>query len=59
MSANEQESDLEENPPNAEEAQLMEVLEDPDAIDVDFNHGRIAKIENLEILTRVETLCLR
>ena len=27
--------------------------------DVDLNHSRIGKIENLEVLVRVETLCLR
>ncbi|WAR15166.1 PP1R7-like protein, partial [Mya arenaria] len=35
------------------------VVVDVDALDVDFNHGRIAKIENLESLTQVENLCLR
>jgi Leucine-rich repeat (LRR) protein len=41
-----------------EEAEELCIL-DPDAFDVDLNHGRIAKIENLEGLRQVETLCLR
>jgi protein phosphatase 1 regulatory subunit 7 len=35
------------------------IVLDPDATEVDFNHGRIAKIENLECLTQVEGLYLR
>jgi len=41
-----------------EEAEELCIL-DPEAVDVDLNHGRIAKIENLEGLRQVETLCLR
>lgn len=32
---------------------------DPTAIDVDLNHYRLRKIENLDVLEQVETLCLR
>ena len=32
---------------------------DPDTIDLDLNHGRIGKIQNLESLTQLETLTLR
>lgn len=32
---------------------------DPDAIDVDLNHHRLVKIEGLECLHQVESLCLR
>ena len=35
------------------------IVLDPDATEVDFNHGRIAKIDNLECLTQVEGLYLR
>jgi len=52
-----EESDNEANP-KEEEAEELCIL-DPEAIDVDLNHGKIAKIENLEALTSVETLCLR
>ena len=41
-----------------EEAEELCIL-DPEAIDVDLNHCRIAKIEHLEGLKQVETLCLR
>ena len=41
-----------------EEAEELCIL-DPEAVDVDLNHGRIAKIENLEGLRQVETLSLR
>jgi hypothetical protein len=51
------ESDTEANP-NEEETEELCIL-DPEALDVDLNHGKIAKIENLEALTSVETLCLR
>ena len=51
------ESDTEANP-KEEEAEELCIL-DPEALDVDLNHGKIAKIENLEALTSVETLCLR
>ncbi len=33
--------------------------DDPDILDLDLNHERIAVIENLDGLTRLETLCLR
>merc|ERR1711956_113758 len=32
---------------------------DPDTIELDLNHGRIGKIENLEPLTQLESLYLR
>ena len=32
---------------------------DPDTFDLDLNHGRIGKIENLDGLTQLETLSLR
>ena len=51
-------SDTEQDPQNQEEPVDIRVL-DPDTIDLDLNHGRIAKIENLEPLTQLETLCLR
>ena len=35
------------------------VILDPNATEVDLNHGRIAKLENLECLTQVEGLYLR
>ena len=52
------ESDQESAMPKEEESEELCIL-DPDAIDVDLNHGKISKIENLEGLTCVETLCLR
>ena len=51
------ESDAEAKEEVAETEELC--ILDPAAIDVDLNHGKIAKIENLEALTCVETLCLR
>ena len=51
-------SDTEQDPQNQEEPVDIRIL-DPDTIDLDLNHGRIAKIENLEPLTQLETLCLR
>lgn len=35
------------------------VILDPNATEVDLNHGRISKLENLECLTQVEGLYLR
>lgn len=35
------------------------VILDPNATEVDLNHGRIAKLENLECLLQVEGLYLR
>jgi hypothetical protein len=55
MSDAESEVDAKEE---AEETEELCVL-DPEAVDVDLNHGKIAKIENLEPLKCVETLCLR
>ena len=51
-------SDVEQEPAEIEETVDMRIL-DPDTIDLDLNHGRIGKIENLEPLTQLETLCLR
>ena len=51
-------SDVEQEPAETEETVDMRIL-DPDTIDLDLNHGRIGKIENLEPLTQLETLCLR
>ena len=51
-------SDVEQEPAENEETVDMRIL-DPDTIDLDLNHGRIGKIENLEPLTQLETLCLR
>ena len=51
-------SDVEQEPAENEETVDMRIL-DPDTIDLDLNHGRIGKIENLEPLTKLETLCLR
>ena len=42
---------------NGEEHEL--VVLDPEATDIDLNHGRIARIENLDHLQNVETLTLR
>ena len=54
-------SDAESDIDAKEEVEEIEELcvLDPEAIDIDLNHGKIAKIENLESLTCVETLCLR
>ena len=52
------ESDQEAALPKEEDIEELCIL-DPEAIDVDLNHGKIAKIENLEGLVCVETLCLR
>ena len=35
------------------------VILDPEALEVDLNHGKIAKLENLECLQQVEGLYLR
>lgn len=43
---------------NEEETEDLRIL-DPDTIDLDLNHGRIGKIENLEPLTQLQTLSLR
>ena len=48
-----------EDAPAADEETQELVIVEPDAYDVDLSHGKIAKIENLEALTRVETLCFR
>ena len=51
-------SDVEQESTENQETVDMRIL-DPDTIDLDLNHGRIGKIENLEPLTQLETLCLR
>lgn len=43
---------------NEEESNELVIL-DPDAYEVDLNHGRIGKLENLECLHQVEGLYLR
>jgi len=48
----------EEEVANEEEGVELVVL-DPETLDVDLNHGKIAKIENLEHLRKVETISLR
>ena len=48
----------EEEQDNNEETVDLRVL-DPTITDLDLNHGRIGKIENLEPLTQLETLSLR
>ena len=46
--------------PSSEKAESTElVILDPNATEVDLNHGRIAKLENLECLAQVEGLYLR
>lgn len=45
--------------PAVEESSSELVILDPDALEVDLNHGKIAKLENLECLHRVEGLYLR
>lgn len=35
------------------------IILDPEALEVDLNHGKIAKLENLECLRQVEALYLR
>ncbi len=42
-----------------EEVREMAVGDDPDLLDLDLNHERIGRIENLDGLRRVETVCLR
>ena len=42
------------------EAETCElVITDPTALEVDLNHGKISKLENLDCLTQVEGLYLR
>uniref|UniRef100_A0A182SQH0 Dynein axonemal assembly factor 1 homolog n=1 Tax=Anopheles maculatus TaxID=74869 RepID=A0A182SQH0_9DIPT len=55
-----------ERPPGAGEVAEHEIVKmedvitiDPDTTEVDLNHGRIGKIENLEPLTKLERLYLR
>ena len=48
---------VEESAPAEEEQEL--IILDPEAIDIDLNHGKIGKIENLENLRNVETISLR
>ena len=48
----------EEEEDNAEETVDLRIL-DATTTDLDLNHGRIGKIENLEPLTQLETLSLR
>ena len=43
---------------NDEETNELVIL-DPEALEVDLNHGKIAKLENLECLQHVEGLYLR
>lgn len=45
--------------PATEESTNELVILDPEALEVDLNHGRIAKLENLESLRCVEGLYLR
>lgn len=56
----------EERPPGAGEVAEHEIVKmedvitiDPETTEVDLNHGRIGKIENLEPLTKLERLYLR
>jgi len=35
------------------------IISDPSAIEVDLNHGKISKLENLDCLTQVEGLYMR
>ena len=48
----------EEQEDTSEETVDLRIL-DPTTTDLDLNHGRIGKIENLEPLTQLETLSLR
>ena len=49
-----------EAPQGEEEEEGVElVVLESDAVDVDLQHGKIARIENLEHLTQVETISLR
>ena len=49
-----------EGPTQGEEEEGVELIVlDPDTTDVDLQHGKIARIENLEHLTQVETISLR
>ena len=48
-----------EAPQGEEEEGVELIVLEQDAIDVDLNHGKIARIENLEHLTHVETISLR
>jgi len=48
---------IEDNAPTEEEQEL--IVLDPEAFDIDLNHGKIGKIENLENLRNVETISLR
>jgi len=64
--ASQQENEPNSGPPSPEpkvdkeEEETKElVVLDPNQFDLDLSHGRIAKIENLEVLTRIETICLR
>lgn len=52
-------SSVEEAIVNTETETKELIILDPNAIEVDFNHGRIEKLENLECLTKVEGLYLR
>lgn len=59
----EQNNELSQNSGTEEEVADTETNElvvlDPNATEVDLNHGRIAKLENLECLVQVEGLYLR
>lgn len=63
--AGEQNDELSQNSADEEGANAVEaetnelVISDPNATEVDLNHGRIAKLENLECLAQVEGLFLR
>ena len=52
-------SDEKEETEEKEEKVCELVILDPTALEVDLNHGKIAKLENLECLTQVEGLFLR
>lgn len=52
------EVEVHEQQSKEEESNELVIL-DPDAYEVDLNHGRIGKLENLECLHRVEGLYLR
>ena len=60
MSINSAEEEEPTEAPGAEEESANElVILDPEALEVDLNHGKIAKLENLECLRCVEGLYLR
>merc|ERR1719270_1153353 len=55
-----EESDNEAEPDESEELGSVQISdEDKDAFELDFHHCKIPKIENLEVLTQIETLGFR